>query len=280
MCIRDRYQQYQPSQFGDSHYHNQHRRQLFNTPSNYGGGGHSGSRNDYQRQMAQKQYYSDKLLQSRAATFKTNSQEKVSMFRQGISQSLEKTQLETFTPIKKSEEEASSTKKKRVSCNCKKSRCLKLYCDCFKEGLLCKDCNCIGCANNEENIEERNHALHSIIAKSPEYKPGITAPVIIDEDRNTARHRKGCNCKKSGCVKKYCECYQLGVKCTDLCKCEECRNCDSSACMSEEEQNGHHFSKAIPFIKKKATYEYLNSCLLYTSPSPRDRQKSRMPSSA
>ena len=26
--------------------------------------------------------------------------------------------------------------------------------------------------------------------------------------------------------------------------------------------------------------DYLNSCLLYTSPSPRDRQKSRMPSSA
>ena len=26
--------------------------------------------------------------------------------------------------------------------------------------------------------------------------------------------------------------------------------------------------------------EYDNSCLLYTSPSPRDRQKSRMPSSA
>ena len=25
---------------------------------------------------------------------------------------------------------------------------------------------------------------------------------------------------------------------------------------------------------------YINSCLLYTSPSPRDRQKSRMPSSA
>ena len=27
-------------------------------------------------------------------------------------------------------------------------------------------------------------------------------------------------------------------------------------------------------------YEYTRGCLLYTSPSPRDRQKSRMPSSA
>ena len=30
----------------------------------------------------------------------------------------------------------------------------------------------------------------------------------------------------------------------------------------------------------KAQLEQLNHCLLYTSPSPRDRQKSRMPSSA
>ena len=31
---------------------------------------------------------------------------------------------------------------------------------------------------------------------------------------------------------------------------------------------------------KKKSLEILKSCLLYTSPSPRDRQKSRMPSSA
>ena len=30
----------------------------------------------------------------------------------------------------------------------------------------------------------------------------------------------------------------------------------------------------------KATYKWETDCLLYTSPSPRDRQKSRMPSSA
>ena len=31
---------------------------------------------------------------------------------------------------------------------------------------------------------------------------------------------------------------------------------------------------------KNAVFELLKACLLYTSPSPRDRQKSRMPSSA
>ena len=30
----------------------------------------------------------------------------------------------------------------------------------------------------------------------------------------------------------------------------------------------------------EALFKLVNSCLLYTSPSPRDRQKSRMPSSA
>ena len=31
---------------------------------------------------------------------------------------------------------------------------------------------------------------------------------------------------------------------------------------------------------RASVYRYTNTCLLYTSPSPRDRQKSRMPSSA
>ena len=42
-------------------------------------------------------------------------------------------------------------------------------------------------------------------------------------------------------------------------------------------------SKALDELKSSvgfATADKLNDCLLYTSPSPRDRQKSRMPSSA
>lgn len=39
-------------------------------------------------------------------------------------------------------------------CNCKKSKCLKLYCDCFANGGYCGPaCSCANCANKVENRE-------------------------------------------------------------------------------------------------------------------------------
>ena len=49
-------------------------------------------------------------------------------------------------------------------------------------------------------------------------------------------------------------------------------------------QRSRLYRKAKEQILHSATYNYrdrkVRNCLLYTSPSPRDRQKSRMPSSA
>ena len=40
--------------------------------------------------------------------------------------------------------------KEEKSCNCKYSKCLKLYCECFSSGEYCIDCNCANCYNKLE----------------------------------------------------------------------------------------------------------------------------------
>ncbi len=42
------------------------------------------------------------------------------------------------------------------TCNCKKSKCLKLYCECFANNRFCdSSCACNGCSNVQEHDEER-----------------------------------------------------------------------------------------------------------------------------
>ena len=115
-----------------------------------------------------------------------------------------------------------TTYAKTVSCNCKKSRCLKLYCDCFRISKFCDGCNCIDCANNLEHSEgERAKVINSILERNPEaFKPRVMAV----EETTEKSHLSGCHCKKSACLKKYCECFTGGVPCNSLCRCIDCKN--------------------------------------------------------
>ena len=57
-----------------------------------------------------------------------------------------------------------STKK----CTCSKSKCLKLYCECFAAGLVCGlDCGCKDCCNTEDSSEAIQKAKDEIMKRDP-----------------------------------------------------------------------------------------------------------------
>ena len=123
----------------------------------------------------------------------------------------------------------------REPCNCKRSKCLKLYCVCFAAGIYCSGCNCNVCENNKDNEASRRAAVQATLERNPHaFKPKISN-LEADSKKNAddVEHSKGCHCKKSHCLKKYCECFQANIFCGANCKCENCQNFHGSPMLSK-----------------------------------------------
>ncbi|KAG5671770.1 hypothetical protein PVAND_001948 [Polypedilum vanderplanki] len=111
-------------------------------------------------------------------------------------------------------------KKPKRPCNCTKSQCLKFYCDCFAAGEYCVGCNCKDCLN-EHDTEEREKAVKLCMERNPFAFKSKEA-----NEEQQRLHQRGCNCKRSGCLKNYCECYEAKISCSANCRCLGCKNVD------------------------------------------------------
>jgi len=66
-----------------------------------------------------------------------------------------------------STEAKSGTPKKKKHCNCRNSKCLKMYCECFQEQQFCDGCNCSNCGNIVGNEKARQEAINAIVQRNP-----------------------------------------------------------------------------------------------------------------
>ena len=85
-----------------------------------------------------------------------------------------------------------------------------MYCECFAAGIyqivigkLCDGCACTDCNNLLEFEDARASAIDDALCRDPD----------LFKLPSQRQKKQGCICKKTSCLKKYCECYSSGLPC-------------------------------------------------------------------
>lgn len=117
------------------------------------------------------------------------------------------------------------TPKKCSKCLCKNSQCVKLYCECFAaQGYCSSECGCNNCLNIPSKEKFISFLRMELIEKNP--VAFHTKYTVLDPKLgSTAINSRGCNCTKTMCLKNYCECFNAGIACSEICGCLGCANC-------------------------------------------------------
>ena len=110
-------------------------------------------------------------------------------------------------------------KNNKIICTCPKSKCIKKYCTCFANGKFCDGCECKDC-ENKPNILNKNN----INNENNENNINFENNSNLNKNNNVNNQKEICNCTKSKCIQKYCECYKKGIACGILCRCVDCEN--------------------------------------------------------
>ena len=72
--------------------------------------------------------------------------------------------------------------KYRKPCTCAKSKCLKLYCECFANSEFCNECNCKDCFNNPDHDETRQKAIRQCLERNPDaFQPKVCNDIFFKD---------------------------------------------------------------------------------------------------